>query len=146
MFRSFHYGLNQSKKIKDGKTLKHERIITIWLLWITVLLTILASCTPSQVATYTVTNTLTVTPTPLPSVTQTVTVTPPAITRTVTSTAIIESTPTPSVTPTATPSVTPVATLTYTNAKTYIVKRTFSIINGNAAINTIRVWLPAIAV
>jgi len=36
------------------------------------------------------------------------------------------------------------ATLAYLNARTYTVKRTFTIINGDAGVNVTRVWLPAI--
>jgi transglutaminase-like putative cysteine protease len=36
------------------------------------------------------------------------------------------------------------ATLAYINARIYTVKRTFSIINGDAAVSVLRVWLPSI--
>jgi transglutaminase-like putative cysteine protease len=42
------------------------------------------------------------------------------------------------------PKVLQQATLAYLNARTYTVKRTFSIVNGDAGVTVIRVWLPSI--
>ena len=98
-----------------------------------------ASKTVIETITSTMTATTNIQPTTTTATTTSTTTVQPPITTTTTKTVTTTFTSTqPTVTVTQTP------TLAYMNAKTYTVKRTFSITNGDAAVDIIRIWLPAI--